>query len=1044
MTLAVTAPPPLTPPATVRVCTLVLSDRTLEGLPEALQAVAAQTLAPDRVVVLDRTDGARVGDAQGFFTDSIDVQVRVIGGVGLRRAVAEAASQIEEPGWLLWVLPVGATPDPDALSRLLDAHRTSPSVGLVGPKLLDARDPRRVRSAGFQMTVTGRLIDDPAAGAVDQQQFDERSDVISVPVIGALVDAGLARDLGGWDETFGDLGSDLDFGWRAQRAESRVLVVPRARVRVAPGIGLATGVDGGRRRAARRVALRRCSWWAEPFLALWLAMSAVVGGLALLLAKRPRAAWQEFADLGALEPVRLVRARLRRRGPATVRRRDLRALFVSGADVRGRLADGIHDALFPSRQRSDDAPVETRRSSASRMLTHPGLLVGVAALGATVVAARSLGTGTLTSLGGGLQGGELLGGRISSTALWHAWTDGWQGDGLGAPAVTGAPHLGLLAAATWVVEHLPGAGSLSSPGGFVVAVLLLLSPMLGAVVAYLAGRVVTSDRWPRAFAALLWGLSGPSVAAVSQGRVGPMVAQILCPALGAGLVLLARRDGTATAAWATALVIALVGAFAPVLLIPVGLLTLLLVVGAPTGAARLRALVPLVGPALLGPWWLAVAADPRVALAGPGGTSWGGLSASVVDLLRSAAGPGAWSFWAFAPVALVALVGLARGGRVRSLPTGAALLGLLGLVTTIASPRIHLALSPDLSASTPGSMSTVTPWPGLGMFLVVLSLLALALRALGTAPVGAAERSDDAPTLSAAGGPGPATAAHEPASPVTARLRGVGVLLLAAAAVAGAVVAGHDTLGHQLTGWRDTRPAVAVEHAQGDIAGRTLRLIPGDGGMAYRIEAREVLDVARALPPDRAEDAGLAPTIATLVDGSAPSAPTLSAAAIGVVGLPVSAEATIRRALDSTEGLTRLVAKDGWDYWRIAAPGTGEHRPVAPPRLTLQTGEDTTVVTTTGQHAATETTLASAAASSLVVAEPSAWAQAARVQLDDADLANEGGSGRPTYAIPAGEHRLTISLDDSLGSWRRIQLLAAGFVVFLAIPFGSRASRRRA
>ena len=66
-------------------------------------------------------------------------------------------------------------------------------------------------------------------------------------------------------------------------------------------------------------------------------------------------------------------------------------------------------------------------------------------------------------------------------------------------------------------------------------------------------------------------------------------------------------------------------------------------------------------------------------------------------------------------------------------------------------------------------------------------------------------------------------------------------------------------LGVGLLAWQDPRPAVAVEHAQGDVAGRTLFLLPGGDGVGYRLVSREITDVARSLPVDRSDDAVLAP-----------------------------------------------------------------------------------------------------------------------------------------------------------------------------------------
>ena len=58
--------------------------------------------------------------------------------------------------------------------------------------------------------------------------------------------------------------------------------------------------DRAERRAMRQVALARCSPLAAPFLAVWLAVSAVLLAATLLIAKRPRLAWREVADVTAL------------------------------------------------------------------------------------------------------------------------------------------------------------------------------------------------------------------------------------------------------------------------------------------------------------------------------------------------------------------------------------------------------------------------------------------------------------------------------------------------------------------------------------------------------------------------------------------------------------------------------------------------------------------------------------------------------------------------------------------------------------------------
>ena len=75
-----------------------------------------------------------------------------------------------------------------------------------------------------------------------------------VPLAGMLATARVLRELG-WERSFGDLGGDLDLGWRAQLAGHRVVVAPDARLRSVAALGQATATTPARRRAARRVAL---------------------------------------------------------------------------------------------------------------------------------------------------------------------------------------------------------------------------------------------------------------------------------------------------------------------------------------------------------------------------------------------------------------------------------------------------------------------------------------------------------------------------------------------------------------------------------------------------------------------------------------------------------------------------------------------------------------------------------------------------------------------------------------------------------------------
>ena len=1033
-------------PVRTPVCAVLVTGDTLTGLTAALDALRAQTLTPEQVVILDRTtdpdatNGSHTASAtladlvRDRLGPMVHAQIVPIGETPLRKAVATVAQTLapradsdqhrSADDWLLWVLAAGATPTSRVLADLVDAYRRSPSVGIVAPKLVDASDASRLRSVGISSTVTGRIIDHPADNAPDQQQYDHRHDVLAVPLIGSLIEAGLVRELRGWEPTFGTVGGDLDFGWRAQRHGRRVQMAPRTTIRVVNGLGLATATTPAAARAGRRVALARASWWATPLLALWLAVSSVLGALALLLVKRPRAAFSSLSELLALDPVRVPLAWWRTRGKPTVRRADLQGLFVTGADVRRHISDQVHEALLPARHDPESSSADQRGSTAVRALTNPGLLAtGLTAI-VMAAAGRSLGTGFLTGLGGGPSGGELLGGRISSSALWHAWRDPWRGAGLGSDTLVGGPHLGLLAIPTWLVEHVPGLGGVGSAGGLTVGLLFVAGPLLATISAYVAARVLTPHAWLRAAGALAWAVLGPASSVYAEGRLGAVVAHVLLPAVAAGLVLLARADGTATAAWATALAAGVLGAFAPATVVLVAALSLVIVLGAPTTGAKVRALAPLVVPAaLLGPWLLAVRVDPRLLLAGPGLTSWEPVDLPSWQLaLLQPHGVDPQRVWLVVPVAVVlvlGLIGLVRGAAVRSLSTGLSVTAALSLAAVLVYPRVELAALPGGGESNDG---VVTPWVGLPMLVLLLALLAAALWWLGQG------------------------ARH----PRTRGQRPVAALVLGLTALAGAAVLVITTLGDSLQTWRDPRPPVAIEHAEGDLAGRAVFISPGESGAGYRLMGREITDVARSLPVDRADDRVLAPVVAALLDGAGEDpAEDLDRYAIGIVAVAEGADAAVTRAVDATDGLTRLAARDGWNFWRVAAAGPEDHRPVAPARLDLRaTGQEgelgaADVVATHGQHAATDVSLDLAGPLTLTVAEPERWVEHAEVTWLGEPVTPKVLDGHPTYALSAGKGDLVVDLVDPHRTWRVAQYLLAGAVIFLAIPFGSRASRRR-
>jgi hypothetical protein len=1055
------------PPAAEATVTAVL---VLEGpaaaLPQTLDALAHQTRALERLVVVDfGLDGNAVETVRAHAGLTAAVgrisYATVPAGEPVASAVRTALAQVDTvpgaPGDTtatdgadarevehLWVLTSDSAAAPTTLARLLDAVRRSPSVGAAGPKLLDWQAPGALVSVGVQLTRSGRVIPAPVPGEPDQGQYDRRSDVLAVPATGMLVERRLFEELGGPETAFGRFGSELDFSWRAHQSGRRVVVVPRATVRT----GAPAGPDDAAptepatrvRREARRVALARCALWALPFLALWIALSSTVAAAALLLAKRPRSAWAELSDLGAvLTPGRVLGARWRSRGVRRVRRRDLQGLFVPSRTVLRHTGDLIHDQVTfeqvdedgPTLEGIESGPVADEVEDlnvlgstwASRAARNPGLLVTLLATLTTVAATRTLGGSFTSRLDHGLTGGEVVGVRATAGSLWHAWLDGWHGAGLGHGGEQG-PHLVVLSALAWLISHVPFLPTPASPVGAVVTVLVTFAIPLATATAYLAARAVTRSRWPRALAALAWSTTAVATTAVASGRVGALVAVVLLPLVAAGFTRAAREVSSVTATAATVLGTAVVVAFVPALLALVLVVTAGLVLFAPA-RARLRGVALAVGPLLLlGPWVAALVDQPRLLLAGPGLAVWGVTQPEPWQLaLLHPGGPGSYPVVVSAPLVLAGLAGMLRRGRRGLAAGGFVLTGLLGLVYAVLAPRLELGTVP---AGLPHAGAPVTAWAGTGLLVLTLGLVAAAL--LG---------ADGLPVRRQTGG-------------LVALVRWP----VAAAVVAGVVVGGGWTvsrgLGEELGAWRDPRPAVAVDQAESGVGNRMVLIEPDGDALAYSVLGREPSDVARSLPATadgRPDGTRLARAVGELFEqGAAPGELTpardLSDLAVGFVGLRAEASDPRIRGLDAIAGLSRLGEHDGVLFWRVLpGGGTGSPDALAPSRARIVVGETERTVPLVGDHGRVSTDVVVSAGSTLELAEPVEWVRHARVAVDGTVLAPSGDAA--AYRLPEGSGRLTVEVLPTDRWWRIGQGAALLLVVFLAVPFGTRASRRR-
>ena len=1050
-------------------------------LADCLDALAASITPPDRLVVLDMglTDDSRHlvlghdGIRQAIAAVHVLAQTKPLPfGAAVNAALGELEPGPEPklgpklepeaepdgvPEWL-WLLHDDTAVDPDTLARLVEAVRRSPSVGVAGPKVVQWDNPRRLVEVGRQLTRSGRRVAAPAIGELDQGQYDTRTDVLAVGTAGLLVRREVFERVGGFDPAFPQYGGDLDLGWRAQLAGYRVVVVPAAQVRAAAGTYAGERTDArdrsavrqAQRRAARQVALTRCALLAAPLLAVWMVLAAVGSALVLLVLKRPAHAWDELCDLGALaHPVRSAQARWRFRGKARLRRRDLDTLFVTPGQAARHTVDRVQDALTPERPTragpsvdpdlvepgpvAEEAEALTTLPAAlpQRIVTNPGFLAVLTATVASLWGFRdSLRAGLFDAQGAGLAGGELRAVSTDAAGLWHAFRDSWHGAGLGIGTDSG-PHLAVLAALTWVAERFPYVQEGRSPASVMMTVLLVLGMPFATLTAYLAGRVVTRATWPRAVLALAWGASGVVSVAVSQGRVTAVLAHILLPLVAAGVARVASDSGTFTAAFATALGLGVLGALVPVLLVLGALAALALTVVGPRWSRRARGLVVLAVPlALQGPWLLHLR-DPVNLLAAPGLVQSADVAPTAPWLLALGQLDTApsWLAVAVVPLLAAALLALARpsASRAQGVAFGAlGALAVVGLALALGGARLIVGDAVDAE----GAVRPVSAWPGVGIQLLVLAILSAAL-------MGSVSRRTHI------AGPGFRWR----------RLAGVvGLLVLGAAAVAGAGLVGIRNLDATVRVGQDALPAVAVDQARGPTANRLLRLVRAGDRVDYELVGNEPGAFLRDVDPGgQVSDPGLGAVVAGLAGELRQGGPSpgerLADLGVGFVSAEVGGEDPLVRTLDATGGLTRLGSTDEQTLWRVLVrPGAGSAAEAVPParvRITTAAGAPIEAVPTDGPHGAVDHDLVAGPADRRVVfAEPAEWAVRAEVRYDGILLSPVDGQTLPTYSLPEHAGHLSADVPPVYREWFLAQVALVLFVVFMAIPFGNRRSRR--
>ena len=620
--------------SSLSVAAVVVSHSAPGYLEKTLEGLADQTLKPQQIVVVDTA-----GDPESQqLVQQRGLALVQPGDVRLGAAItAGIASLQQKPNWL-WILHEDSAPEPMALERLSVAAEISPSVAVIGPKLLRWEKPIEIQQMGLTLTQTGRpflLVEHE----YDQGQHDNTGDTLAVSTAGMLVSTPLWEKLGGIDDSTPVFAHDLEFCMRARAAGFRVVLEASARVHHA---GLAmeskrsrSWLGGGRRTALARAHLHLATQlmpaWLLPlaYLALPIAWLALIPKH--LLTKRPSRIFGQLAGwvwAWATVPKRLA-ARKKTRSFGSLAGQ--RALFASRAQIRRRRS--LRYEYEPI-----GAADETKGifASGAAWLGLVPLALGITRLPSDAIAASHL-----SPIG------------RSFEAIWSQTAVGTLSflDGVSLPSEPGNWFFALLGLVN------PDYPSLA------LSWFVFIAPALAFYAAWAAIGQVTTKAWVRNSTALVFSLSPQVLALQSNAAAAELLALVLMPLIFFMLLRTARVFSRARAwRWASlaGLLAALLATVSPIGLLATALMVIAIGVTRPRRLAILPwALVP--GLVILSTWVLAaVQIDPLLALSS---VSWrvGSYEPDQIALILLAA-LAALSLFAFSSRPVLALLSGSSAG----------------------------------------------------------------------------------------------------------------------------------------------------------------------------------------------------------------------------------------------------------------------------------------------------------------------------------------------------------------------------------------------
>jgi GT2 family glycosyltransferase len=197
---------------------------------DCLASLRATRYERRRIVVVD--NGSTDGSVEIIRRDHPEVELLEMGtnlgfargaNVGMRYALDHGAD-------MLLLLNNDTVVDPDFLRYMVDALKTSPSIGLVAPKIYYFEEPNRIWFAGGELSMWTGTLRHIGIREYDHGQFDVPREIPHACGCCLLARRSLAEQVGLLDESYYLYTEDADWVMRARRGGYGVSYEPRAKI----------------------------------------------------------------------------------------------------------------------------------------------------------------------------------------------------------------------------------------------------------------------------------------------------------------------------------------------------------------------------------------------------------------------------------------------------------------------------------------------------------------------------------------------------------------------------------------------------------------------------------------------------------------------------------------------------------------------------------------------------------------------------------------------------------------------------------------------